>query len=1053
MTRKKGVIGFFVHHRVAGNLVMLVMLLGGALGLMRMNIQFFPTFALDVVSVRVVWSGASAEDVERGITDPLEQRLRSVDGLKKMTSTSAQGVASISLEFHEGTDPIQAVDDVRQQVDEFNNLPADAEEPQVTRVERYEPVARLLLYGDVERSELRHLAHRFEDELLDRGIDRINLRGLPEQQISIEVPVERLESLGLSLEQVADRVAALSRDLPAGMMAQEDATRELRSVEQRRSPQAFETVPVLSGERIRLKLGDVAIIRQEARDNQTVMTNEGMPAIELQLQRSETGNSLAAARVLETWLADTRPALPPTIKLEVYDETWQLLEDRISLLVSNGLSGLVLVIALLYLFLPGRVAAWVAVGIPTAFLAAMGVLWLVGGSINMISLFALIMALGVIVDDAIVVGEDADAHARMGEPSIYAAEGAAKRMVWPVLASSLTTVAAFMPLLVVGGIIGNILGDIPLVMICVLVASLLECFVVLPVHLRSAFVQKKRKDGDSETGSLIRNNPLARLRGGFEQRFDAFREGPFRRFSRYSLKHRGVTVAAALALSVATVGLLAGGRLGFNFFPTPEPSVLYANVSFVAGTHKDTVADFMEQMQRSLNETERALGGGLIRHAVTTFGATQGAEGSSRNDDELGSMLVELVPSDQRSVRNTRFMAEWRERMNLPAGLDSLNINERQSGPPGRDVNVRLTGDNAEELKRAADELSQALGALPGVLNVEDDMPWGREQLIYQVSAFGQALGLTTVDLGRQLRAAFDGRIAQIYQDGRDEMEVRVQLPREQRERYATLERMTVRVPDGRFVPLTQVMNLDHRQGFQALRHADGKLAVEVTSALNTNVATTDQVLASLQAEALPDIAARYGIRYSFEGRSADQRETLADMRTGLLIGLGLMYVVLAWVFASWSLPLIVMAIIPFALVGALLGHWFMGLQLTILSLFGLFGLSGIVVNNAIILVAFYNHHRQKGHGITEALNEAAVQRVRAVLLTSLTTIGGLLPLLFETSLQAQFLIPMATSIAFGLGLSTFLVLLVIPALLSWLEQFREWRAQRHGQHAEPLGE
>jgi multidrug efflux pump subunit AcrB len=1053
MTRKKGVIGFFVHHRVAGNLVMLVMLLGGALGLMRMNIQFFPTFALDVVSVRVVWSGASAEDVERGITDPLEQRLRSVDGLKKMTSTSAQGVASISLEFHEGTDPIQAVDDVRQQVDEFNNLPADAEEPQVTRVERYEPVARLLLYGDVERSELRHLAHRFEDELLDRGIDRINLRGLPEQQISIEVPVERLESLGLSLEQVADRVAALSRDLPAGMMAQEDATRELRSVEQRRSPQAFETVPVLSGERIRLKLGDVAIIRQEARDNQTVMTNEGMPAIELQLQRSETGNSLAAARVLETWLADTRPALPPTIKLEVYDETWQLLEDRISLLVSNGLSGLVLVIALLYLFLPGRVAAWVAVGIPTAFLAAMGVLWLVGGSINMISLFALIMALGVIVDDAIVVGEDADAHARMGEPSIYAAEGAAKRMVWPVLASSLTTVAAFMPLLVVGGIIGNILGDIPLVMICVLVASLLECFVVLPVHLRSAFVQKKRKNADSEPGPAISNNPLARLRGGFERRFDAFREGPFRRFSRYSLKHRGVTVAAALALSVATVGLLAGGRLGFNFFPTPEPSVLYANVSFVAGTHKDTVADFMEQMQRSLNETERALGGDLIRHAVTTYGATQGAEASSRNGDELGSMLVELVPSDQRSVRNARFMAEWRERMNLPAGLDTLNINERQSGPPGRDVNVRLTGDNAEELKRAAGELSQALGALPGVLNVEDDMPWGREQLIYQVSAFGQALGLTTVDLGRQLRAAFDGRIAQIYQDGRDEMEVRVQLPREQRERYTTLERMTVRVPDGRFVPLTQVMNLDHRQGFQALRHADGKLAVEVTSALNTNVATTDQVLASLQAEALPDIAARYGIRYSFEGRSADQRETLADMRTGLLIGLGLMYVVLAWVFASWSLPLIVMAIIPFALVGALLGHWFMGLQLTILSLFGLFGLSGIVVNNAIILVAFYNHHRQKGHGITDALNEAAVQRVRAVLLTSLTTIGGLLPLLFETSLQAQFLIPMATSIAFGLGLSTFLVLLVIPALLSWLEQFREWRAQRHGEHAEPLGE
>ncbi|MBW4935328.1 efflux RND transporter permease subunit [Marinobacter sp. F4206] len=1048
MRRRKGIIGFFVHHRVAANLVMLMMLLGGALALTRMNIQFFPTFALDVVSVQVVWSGASAEDVEQGITNPLEQRLRSIDGLKKMTSTSAQGVSSITLEFHEGTNPIQALDDVGQQVDEFTNLPADAEEPQVTRVERYEPVARLLVYGDVARSELRALSYRYEDELLERGIDRVAITGLPEQQISIDVPVERLETLGLSLEQIADRVASISRDLPAGMMAQQDATRELRAVEQRRSPQAFESVPVLSGDRIQLRLGDIAIIRQEARDNQVTLTRDGHPAVELQLQRAENGNSLAAAEVLDQWLKETRPTLPPSLKLEVYDQTWQLLNDRISLLVTNGLGGLVLVVCLLYLFLPGRVALWVAIGIPTAFLASMAVLWGIGGSINMISLFALIMALGVIVDDAIVVGEDADAHARMGEESIYASEGAAKRMVWPVLASSLTTVAAFMPLLVVGGVIGNILGDIPTVMICVLVASLLECFIVLPAHLRHAFVERPGKSRAPEA----RVNPVGRLRAGFERRFDHFRQGTFRRFSLLSLKHRGMTLAGALALSLLTVGLLVGGRLGFNFFPTPEPSIFYANASFVAGTDQGTVDRFLAQMRQTLNDTEEALGGDLILHAVTTRGATLGAEGRSRNGDELGAMMIELVPSDQRSVRNPDFINEWRSRLRLPAGLDNLSISERQAGPPGRDVNVRLTGNDAESLKAAADELSQSLATLPGVLDVEDDMPWGREQLIYQVSAYGEALGLTTAELGRQLRAAFDGRIAQIYQDGRDEVEVRVQLPRYQRERLSTLSQMTVRVSDGRFVPLSQVMNLDHRQGFQALRHADGKLSVEVTSGLNTRVSTTDQILDSLQAEALPDIASRFNVRYSFEGRAADQRETLADMRTGLMIGLGLMYVVLAWVFASWSLPLIVMAIIPFALVGALLGHWLMGLQLTILSLFGLFGLSGIVVNNAIILVAFYNQQRQKGLGITEALNEAAVQRVRAVLLTSLTTIGGLLPLLFETSLQAQFLIPMATSIAFGLGLSTLLVLLVIPVLLSWMEQFREWQAHRHGETATPLG-
>ncbi|GAA3578487.1 efflux RND transporter permease subunit [Marinobacter xestospongiae] len=1041
MANRRGVIGFFVHHRVAANLVMLVMLLGGVLAMSRMNIQFFPTFALDIVSVRVPWSGASAEDVEQGITDPLEQRLRNLEGLKKMTSTSAQGISNISLEFHEGTDPIQALDDVRQRVDEFTNLPVDAEEPQVARIERYDPVARLLVFGDLTDDERRALAYRFENELLDAGIDRVDLKGLPELQVSIEIPAAELDGLGLSLDQIADRVRSVSRDLPAGLLGQQDATRELRSVEQRRTPDAFAAVPLVSSDRVRITLGDVAIIRQEPRTGQVMLSRDGQPAVELLLSRSEDGDSLKAAEVLARWLERTGPTLPPTVQLEVYDESWQLIDDRISLLINNGLGGLVLVILLLYLFLPGRVAWWVAVGIPTAFLASMIVLWLIGGSINMISLFALIMALGVIVDDAIVVGEDADAHARMGEGSMHASEGAARRMVWPVLASSLTTVAAFMPLLVVGGIIGNILQDIPLVMICVLAASLVECFIVLPAHLRHAFVP-------ADQTPRRRPSPVARLRGRFEQGFERFREGPFRRFSRFTLHYRGATLCGALALGLFTVGLLVGGRLPFNFFPSPEPSIFYANASFVTGTSRATVDRFLAEMEATLNDTEQALGGNLILHAVTSHGQTLAAEGGSRQGDEVGGIMVELVPSDQRSVRNPEFIRAWQSRLTLPAGLESLNLEARNAGPPGKDLAVRLTGDNAGELKQAAEALNEAIRGLPGVLDSGDDMPWGREQLIYAVNPFGDALGLTTESLGRQLRAAFDGRIAQVYQDGRDEIEVRVQLPRDQREQLATLSRLTVRVPDGRFVPLDQVMTLDHRQGFQALRHADGQLAVEVGASLDTRISTADQAKESLEETVLPELASRYNLRYSFEGRLADQRETLADMRTGLVIGLGLMYVVLVWVFASWSLPLIVMAIIPFALVGALLGHWIMGLQLTILSLFGLFGLSGIVVNNAIILVTFYNQQRAKGLTILDALNEAVVQRVRAVVLTSLTTIGGLLPLLFETSLQAQFLIPMATSIAFGLGLSTLLVLVVIPALLSYLEQFRVWRQQRRGRPA-----
>ncbi|RTQ97940.1 efflux RND transporter permease subunit [Halomonas nitroreducens] len=1034
MSARRGAIGFFVHHRVAANLVMLVMLLGGVLGLARMNIQFFPSFALDVVSVRTVWTGAAAEDVEQGVTIPLEQRLRSLDGLKRMTSTSAQGVSSITLEFQEGADPVLALDDVRQQVDEFTNLPADAEPPRVSRVARYEPVARLLVHGEVSERELRLLANRFEDALLQAGIDRVETQGLPEQQISIEVPAARLQGLQLSLDEIAERIDVMSRDLPAGLLGQQDSTRELRSVEQRRSAAGFSELPILSSDRVQLRLGDIATIRRESRDGQVTLSQDGRPAVELQLQRAENGNSLAAAETLQRWLDETRPQLPPTVHLEVHDETWRLIAERIGLLISNGLGGLVLVLGLLYLFLPARVALWVAIGIPTAFLGAMTVFWVIGGSVNMISLFALIMALGVIVDDAIVVGEDADAHFRQGEAPRHASEGAAKRMVWPVLASSLTTVAAFMPLLLVGGVIGNILGDIPVVMICVLVASLLECFVVLPAHLRNAFVP----------GGPRRGGRWARPRERFEAAFDAFRQGPFRRFSALTLRHRASTLAAAVAVVLFTLGLLMGGRLAFNFFPTPEPNVLYANAGFVAGTDRDRVDRLLAQMEASLAATEAALGGGLVQHVVTRHGATLAGGEASRAGDNLGSLMVELIPSDDRDVRNAEFIRAWRERLALPAGLETLTITERSAGPPGKDVNVRLTGESAEALKRAAESLARSLGELPGVYDTEDDMPWGREQLIYRVSPRGEALGLTTRELGRQLRAAFDGRLVQVFQDGPDEVEVRVLLPRHQRERLETLARLPIRTPDGRFVPLDQVMTLDHRQGFEALRHADGRLAVEVTAEVDSEVNSVDRVLAGLEASVLPALMRDHAVRYSFEGRSADQRETFADMRMGLVVGLALMYVVLAWVFASWSLPLIVMAIIPLALVGALLGHWLLGLDLTMLSLFGLFGLSGIVVNNAIILVAFYRQQRRQGLAIDAALNEAVVQRVRAVLLTSLTTIGGLTPLLFETSLQAQFLIPMAVSIAFGLGLSTLLVLAVIPVLLSYLEHLRA----RFGRHA-----
>jgi len=1032
------IIGLFAHHKVAANLLMAIMLLTGAFALDRLNVQFFPTFELDIVSVRVLWPGASAEDVEDGIANPLEQRLRTVDGLDQMTSTSSQGIASITLEFKEGIDALLALDEVRRAVDAFRNLPQDAEKPEVALISRFEQVARLVITGVEDRAEMRRLVRRFETELLERGLDQVQINGLPSEEIRIQVDHDALEQLGVGLREIGQRVGDFSLDLPAGVIGRDEGARELRSLDKRREALGFEQIPIRADRQLRVELGDVAKVERVPRDRSVLLSVDDQPAVEMVLQRSERGDTLKAARAFSQWLEDTRPTLPPGVELLVYDASWELVRDRIMLLVTNGLGGLVLVVAILYLFLTGRVAFWVAWGIPVSFAATLFILYLLGGSINMISLFALIMALGIIVDDAIVVGEDAMAHYQMGEDPLLAAEGGARRMLAPVIASSLTTIAAFLPLILVGGRIGNILGAIPIVIICVILASLVESFLVLPGHLRNAFVH---------THKIQPNSLRARLDRGFEW----FRDHAFRPLVAIAVRQRFATVASAIAMLTIAVGLLAGGRLGFVFFPTPEAQILHANVTFAAGTPRARVDQFLIHLEETLYATEQALDQGELINLVLAFhgSRTGGGPGGGTTADQLGSLQIELVEPDLRRVRNNELIRAWRERIRMPAGLDSLNITARRIGPPGRDLTIRLTGGSAEVLKDAAVALSETLSGIEGVLEVEDDMAYGREQLIYRLTPVGEALGLSVADLGRQLRTAFDGQLVQILQDGADEVEVRVMLPSAERGTQASLYRLNVRTPAGDSVPLIAVADWDSRRGFEVLRHADGKLAVEVTADIDASVTTAGEVTAGLEDGTLEQLQRDYGIDASFEGRSADQRDTLSDMRKGLMLGLILIYLILTWVFSSYGWPLVVMAVIPFGLTGALFGHWAMGIDLTILSLFGMFGLSGIVVNDSIILVSFYKQLRGEGLSIQQALIEAASQRLRAVLLTSLTTIAGLMPLLFETSYQAQFLIPMATSIAFGLGFATLLILLVIPALLSMHEsahgRLRQLRVRRQG--------
>ena len=1019
----RGPIQLFLEHRLAANLLIALMLLAGAYALSQLNTQFFPNFELDFITVEVPWAGASAEDVERAIIDPLEQDLRTVDGLRTMTSTSALGIGVVTMEFEAGTDMTQALEQVNDRVNQQRNLPEDAETPVTTRIIRYEPVARLLITGPDDPQQLRILARQFERELLDAGIARIEFTGLTEDEMAIQVPSANLYRLDMTLEEIGEQIRTMARDVPAGSVGRDDTARQIRSLEQARNVTAFEQLVVRGdAETGRLTLGDIATIDLRHQDGEVRARANGQRAIEMQLLRTETGDSLEAAQVLESWLEETRPVLPPGVDVEVTDAFWELLAERIALLLKNGLGGLVLVLGILFLFLNRHIALRVALGIPIAFTAAFVVLWVVGGSINMISLFGFIMSLGIIVDNAIVVSEHAYSLHQRGLSASRAARDGARRMVGPVIAASLTTVAAFLPLMLIGGIIGNILFDIPLVVICVIVATLLIAFLILPAHLKGVMhhLQPPR---------------IGSLRQRFDSGFERLRNGPFRRAVTHSVNHSGTTLALAVGALILAIGLAASGRIGFTFFPAPEGTIINAGVNFVAGTSPERVEDFLIHAEEALAATEEALGGDLVRTAVTRLGrGIDPGDGNAPRGEQFGSMQVELVSPEERTVRNREFIRAWQERIRQAPGIENFSIDERQAGPPGRDLEIRLTGDDPHVLKEAALDLAAIFDDFAGTYATQDDTPFGREQLVFAVKPEGRALGLTTESVGAQLRDAYEGHLAQLYQDGLEEVEVRVRLPDSERHASESLERLRLRLPSGELAPLGNVVDLRSRQGFETLRHADTRLAIEVSTEVDRTVNNAARIRAALEDGPLDELAARHGIEYSFEGRAADQAETFADMRTGLILALGLMYITLAWVFASWGWPLIVMAIIPFGILGALLGHWIMNVELTILSLFGLFGLTGIVVNNSIILVSFYQGLRESGLALQAAIVEAACQRLRAVILTSVTTIAGLTPLLFERSVQAQFLIPMAISIVFGLAIATLLVLFVIPALLRLYE-------------------
>lgn len=1011
--RHTGFVSAFVRHPNAANLLMVLLILAGGFALGKLNTQRNPTIEIPRITVSVSWPGANAEDLEANVLQALEPPLRLIDGLKETTSYAREGNATISLEFDPSADMQKAQSDVEQAVASVNTLPDDAEEPEVSRRNWYETIARLAISGPFTEEGLKQIAKRIRDDLLAAGIDRVTFEGVRDEEIWIEVDPQDLARLDLTVDELSKRIVDSSRDLPSGAL-QGDVERQIRALANTRKPEEFAAIEVRAlptGERLRL--GDIAKVSAQFDKRQPVGLVGGERAIEITIERAAAADTLASARILDAYLEKLMPTLPPTLKLQKYDVRADMLKQRINLLVTNGLSGLALVLAILFLFLNFRVAFWVAAGIPVAMMATLAVMWAMGQTINMISLFALIMMLGIIVDDAIVVGEHTATLHAQGRDPLDAAENGVLRMLMPVTAATLTTMAAFMPLFLVRDVIGQFMQVLPLVVIAVLIASLVESFLVLPGHLRHGLGSKPY-------------NP-SRFRRAFDRGFNWFRDGPFNWMVIKAYRWRYSTLAAAIGLLILSLSLYSGGLVRFQFFPSPEAENIQADVVFVAGIRRAEAAAALKQIEDALYEVERDLTGKrgtLVSSIFTTLGKSGRAQG-----DNLATVDVQLTVSEARDVRTSQILKAWNKAVPNIAGVESIAISGRSGGPGGRDLDIRLQNAAPQVLKAAASDLAQLLTQYPGVSGVLDDLPYGKRELILQLTARGASLGFTVQSVGAQVRHAFEGNIAKRFARRDDEVTVRVMLA-DRDGGIDALRNLYLRNPAGQIVPLREVVSIKEQPSFSVIQRRDGKTTVAVTAEVDQDIVTNPDLVAALEAGPMQEFARKHAITYEFAGRERDRLNAFADLKLGVWIALGVIYIILAYVFASYSRPFAVMMIIPFGIVGAVVGHWLMGFPLTIMSMMALLGLSGILVNDSIILVSRLDERLDEGEDLEQAAIGAARDRLRAVLLTSLTTIGGLLPLLFEQSLQARYLLPMAVTLVFGLAVATLLVLFLVPAFV-----------------------
>ncbi len=1031
------VLAAFARNTVFANILLVLIFLAGIIATNSMIRESFPEFSLDMIVISVPYPGADPEEVEEGVSRKIEEAVEGIEGVKLFTTKSRENLGTAIIEVKENYEVVEVLDRVRTNVEAISNFPVDAEKPVIRELTHKDPVMFLYVSGDMSERRIKEWSEAVKDDIQQlKEVSQVGIFGARQYEIGIEISEEKLREYGLTFGMVADAIKRSNLNMGGGTIRTEGEEIRVRTMGRKYTGIELSSIVVVArpeGEII--TLDRLATINDGFSEDPIRAAINGEKSVMLIVYKTKEEDALEISEAVHTYVDASNEQLPEGANLKILYDNTGMLRDRINLLMKNGIIGLIIVFLLLYIVLNARLSFWAGMGIPIAIAGGLSVLWAVGGTINMVSLFGLIMVLGIVVDDAIVVGEAIYVHRKQGKPPIQAAVDGIQEVGMPVIAAVVTTIVAFIPLMYIGGIMGKFIAIMPVVVIACLVASLLECLLLLPAHLSGLPDPDKAAE---DTNAIIRR--LDGIHRKTSRWMEWFVEKVYMPFLRKALQYRYIFFCSAISVLLLTIGFLQSGIMKFEVFPEADGFVMTATVEFPEGTPpemtENAVVEIDKALTRLADKTATKSGDPMLEDRLSLVGQTLSDIPAS--GPHLGAVQAFLLASDKRGIHTKDLMVAWEKEVGIIPGVTSLTFAGMNHGPPGDPIEVWIQGNDMDSISAASEKLMGRLRRFDGVYQVRSDFAPGKSELRLALKPDARALGLTVDDLAKQIYTGYYGEEAVRLQRGRDDIRVKVRYTADERRRVSDFENIRIRTRNGHEVPLLSVADISFGPGYSTITRTDGLRRVAVSAGVDTNKANANEVMGELTARFFPDLKKEFpGLFIELQGEQKKMRESFDSLQIGFPLAVVAIFIIIATMFRSYVQPFVILFTIPFGIIGAVFGHLLLGFDMSIISIFGMVALTGVVVNDAIVLIERINENLAEGMPFFDAIIKGGARRFRAIFLTSLSTVGGLTPLILETNLQAQFLIPMAISIAAGVTFATILTLVLIPSLLVIVNDFR----------------